>query len=74
MTCKVEVVDDWQGANHRVVAIADVESGPEICDGRSTAPDLIPRLDEQCCNTRSRQVGGSDEAVVSTTNDDRVNG
>ena len=55
-----------------MVAVADVESGPKVGDGRSTASDSIPGFDEQRLDTRPRQIGSCDETVMTTSDDYRI--
>ncbi len=67
---QVELVGDGHAANHRVIAVADVESGVEVGDGGRTSADIAPRFEQEGVDAGPGQVRGADQAVVARADDD----
>ena len=69
---QVELVDDGHRADHRVVAVADVEARAEIGHRRRAAADRGSRLDQQRVDPGPGEIRRADQAVVATADDDDV--
>ena len=69
---QVELLHDRRGAEHAVIAVADVHPGAERVDGRRAPAHLGAGLQDHDVHTGAGEVGGADQPVVARSDDDRA--